>query len=225
MLLSLATTAVVVFLAELGDKTQLMCMALVARFGMRWVFLGSAAAAVLNTAIAVLMGEGLTQVIPLSMLQIFAGLGFLFFGFWTMRTGKREEMCETRAGVVRHPFWTVFLSFFLAEFGDKTQLVTIGLSATLDQPIFTLIGASAGLIAAQLVGIGMSGVISKYLPPRMLQLGAAIMFLLFGSITLYQNVPTLSKSPLLLLGYFGFVTASSVLILQRNGSWGATKWK
>jgi len=214
--ITLVTTAFVVFLAELGDKTQLMCMALVAKYGVRQVFAGAASAAVLNTALAVLMGEGLTRVIPLSTLQLLAGLGFLAFGFWTMRQGEREELCPRQTTSGRHPFWTVFLAFFVAEFGDKTQLVTIGLVAKFDTPLLMWLGASFGLVAAQLVGISMSGWLSKRLPPHILQVGAAIMFLAFGSLTLYQSVPGGLRAPMIMLTYVAMLGLTSSLLMRKQ---------
>jgi len=216
VILHLITTAMVVFLAELGDKTQLMCMAFVAKFGMRQVFMGASAAALLNTALAVVLGEGLTRAIPLTTLQMLAGIGFLGFGFWTMRQGRRNEMCPTPTSRSRHPFWTVFFSFFLAEFGDKTQLVTLGLTAKFDNPLLIWVGASAGLIAAQLVGIGMSGYISKRLPPTFLQKSAAIMFLAFGSVTLYQSVPPYLQHPLVVLAYLCLLGTTALVMLRRQ---------
>jgi len=216
VILPFVTAASVVFLAELGDKTQLMCMAFVAKYGVQRVFAGAAAAAVLNTALAVLMGEGLTRIVPLSTLQLLAGLGFLLFGFWTMRQGEREDMCPTQAASGRHPFWTVFFSFFVAEFGDKTQLVTLGLTARFDNPLLMWLGASFGLVAAQLVGINMSGWLSKRLPPHILQVSAATMFLVFGSITLYQNIPDRVKTPMIVLTYLALLGLTSYLLMQKK---------
>lgn len=216
LLVSLVTAAFVVFLAELGDKTQLMCMAFVAKYGMRRVFAGAAAAAVLNTALAVLMGEGLTRIIPLSTLQLFAGMGFLVFGFWTIRQGEREDMCPSQTATKKHPFWTVFFSFFVAEFGDKTQLVTLGLTAKFDAPLLMWAGASLGLVAAQLVGISMSGWLSKRVPPRILQASAAIMFLAFGSATLYQSAPDSAKTPMILMTYVALLGLTSYLMVQKK---------
>jgi len=202
-------TALVVFLAELGDKTQLVCMALVARYGVWKVFAAASAAVLVNTGLAVAVGEGVSRIVPFSTLQIIAGIGFLGFGLWSLRSETEDEDCPDINKKKSNPFWTVFFTFFIAELGDKTQLVTLGIAAQQGQPIITWLGASLGLIAAQAVGIFLSSFIAKHIPPRMMQIGAAAIFLIFGTISLYQNLPAHLLTPLSVLGYLltlGLVT-------------------
>ena len=79
----LGSTFVVVFLAELGDKTQLATLSLAAGGTSRWVvFLGAALALIATTAIAVIVGEGVTRVVPEVWLQRFAGAAFIILGAW-----------------------------------------------------------------------------------------------------------------------------------------------
>lgn len=194
-------TAVVVFLAELGDKTQLVCMAFVARFGVWKVLAATSAAVVVNTGLAVALGEGLSRIVPFSTLQIVAGMGFLGFGLWSLRSEEEEENCPDPNRKKGSPFWTVFFTFFVAELGDKTQLVTLGLAAKQGLPLITWLGASTGLIGAQALGIFMSGFIAKHIPPRALQVGAAGIFFIFGTLSLYQNLPRHFISPISVLSY------------------------
>lgn len=216
MLTSVVLIAAVVFLAELGDKTQLVCMAFVARFGAWKVLAGASAAVLLNTGLAVVVGEGLTRVVPIPTLQIIAGIGFIGFGFWTLRGGGGEEECREVSGKQRHPFWTVFIAFFVAELGDKTQLVTLGLAAKQGEPLVTWLGASLGLIAAQALGIFMSAWIATHIPPRALKVGAAVIFFAFGSLSLYQNLPWLAASKIYVALYLIFLTGAIAVLARKN---------
>lgn len=217
MLSIFALTAVVVFLAELGDKTQLVCMALVARFGVWKVFAAASAAIVVNTGLAVAVGEGLSRIVPFSTLQIVAGVGFLGFGLWSLRS-EEDEDCPEVNRKKGNPFWTVFFTFFVAELGDKTQLVTLGLSAKQGLPVITWLGASTGLIGAQALGIFMSSFIAKRVPPKALQLGAAAIFFVFGTLSLYQNLPAGLVTPLSILGYAIILSLLAYLMVRTTKS-------
>lgn len=216
MFTSVLLIAAAVFLAELGDKTQLVCMAFVARFGPWKVLAGASAAALLNAGLAVVVGEGLTRVVPISTLQIIAGIGFLGFGFWSLRGGEGENDCPEVTGRRQSPFWTVFIAFFVAELGDKTQLVTLGLTAQQDAPLVTMLGASLGLITAQALGIFMSAWIAKHIPPRAVKVGAAVMFFAFGSVSLYQNLPMLTANRAYLTLYVVFLTAAFAVLVRKK---------
>ena len=209
-------TALVVFLAELGDKTQLVCMAFVARFGVWKVLAAVSAAVVVNTGLAVVLGEGLSRIVPFSTLQIVAGVGFLGFGLWSLRSEEGEENCPDPNRKKGSPFWTVFFTFFIAELGDKTQLVTLGLAAKQGLPLITWLGASTGLIGAQALGIFMSGLIAKHIPPRSLQVGAASIFFIFGTLSLYQNLPRHFISPISVLLYVIVLSFVAYLMIRKK---------
>jgi Ca2+/H+ antiporter, TMEM165/GDT1 family len=85
----LATTFGTVFLAELGDKTQLATLTFATSGRSRLpVFLGSAAALILTSAIAVLAGEALTRVISPTLLKRLAGVAFVLIGAWVLWTSR-----------------------------------------------------------------------------------------------------------------------------------------
>ena len=216
MLSIFLVTALVVFLAELGDKTQLVCMAFVARFGVWKVLAAVSAAVVVNTGLAVVLGEGLSRIVPFSTLQIVAGVGFLGFGLWSLRSEEEDENCPDPNRKKGSPFWTVFFTFFVAELGDKTQLVTLGLAAKQGLPLITWLGASTGLIGAQALGIFMSGFIAKHVPPRALQLGAAAIFFVFGTLSLYQNLPSHFISPVAILVYLLVLSSLAYLMIRKK---------
>jgi putative Ca2+/H+ antiporter (TMEM165/GDT1 family) len=211
---ALLITAGVVFLAELGDKTQLIAMAFVAKFGVWQVLAGASAAIVVNSALAVILGTGLGRLVPSSLLQLVAGIGFLGFGLWSLYCG--EEDCDEVRTRGRSPFLTVFIAFFVAELGDKTQLVTMGLAVQQETPVLTFLGASIGLIAAGALGIFLSKMIAKLIPPRTMKMGAAAVFFTFGSLSLYRNLPAKVVTPPSIALYFAGLLALSYLVFERR---------
>jgi putative Ca2+/H+ antiporter (TMEM165/GDT1 family) len=85
----MATTFVAVFLAELGDKTQLATLSFAGTGSSRWaVFIGSAGALVCTSAIAVLVGEGVTRVISPLLLKRLAGVAFVAIGIWVLASSR-----------------------------------------------------------------------------------------------------------------------------------------
>lgn len=212
---ALILTSVAVFLAEMGDKTQLVAMAFAAQFGPWKVLSAISAAIVANTALAVVLGEGLSRIVPFSTLQLVAAIGFLIFGLWSLRCGEPED-CEAPGECQGNPFWTIFIAFFIAELGDKTQLVTLGLTAQQGNPLMTFLGANLGLITAGAIGIFLSSFVYRFIPPRAVQLGAAGLFFFFGTASLYGTVPRSLLTAPLIAGYLCTLIALSYLVLKKK---------
>jgi len=175
-----------VFLGELGDKSQLLAMAFICRFRAWQVMLGVTLATLLNQSIAVAIGTMLAAVVPMKAVRIAAGISFLLFGLWTLRGEKEEDEAkhESRLG----PVLTVALTFFLAEMGDKTQLATLALAADLRSPAAVLAGATTGMVLADALAVGLGEYICKRVSPRLVHLVSAGVFLVFGCIILCQEI-------------------------------------
>lgn len=173
-----------IFLAELGDKTQLTAMALALRYPWKRIFIGIAAAfAVLNLA-AVLVGRLLFLVLPLSWVTLVSALLFLYFAYSTLKNAcgsdDDDSLPPTAADAVR----TAFLMIFMAELGDKTQLVTASQAA---QHSSSLIGMGSVFVAStlalwsvSLIGIFAGKQLVKVIPVCWIHRTAGIMFLVFG---------------------------------------------
>jgi putative Ca2+/H+ antiporter (TMEM165/GDT1 family) len=211
----LASTGLVV-LAEMGDKTQLLAMALACRFRWQTVMLGVFAATLGNHFLAVVTGTYLTRVIPLYTVQVAASASFILFGFWTLR-GDTLEGEDTRFNY--SPFWTVAVAFFLAEMGDKTQLATVALAAEYKSIIAVWFGTTTGMLIADAIGIGVGIVLGKRIPERLIKWVAALIFIFFGLSGLNELLPGNFLYPVFVLcglGLIGFLVYEAV--------WGKEKW-
>ncbi len=177
-----------VFLAEMGDKTQLLAMAFATRFRAGTVLVGVFAATTANHFLAVLAGNYASQLVPMAYIQVATAASFILFGVWTLR-GDTLEGEDRRFKF--SPFWTVAAAFFLAEMGDKTQLATLALAAKYQEIIPVWLGTVTGMIVSDAIGIGIGIVLGKRLPERALKWMAAVIFIGFGVWGLYEYAPRL----------------------------------
>jgi putative Ca2+/H+ antiporter (TMEM165/GDT1 family) len=182
---TVATTFLIIFLAELGDKTQLACMTLSARFRGLPVFLGATAAFALLNVLAVVFGGALTSWIPEKILIIVVALLFAFFGIQSLRASNEEEEenddAASKGG--RSALVTAFLMIFLAELGDKTQIAVAGIAATAP-PIPVWIGATLGLSLSAALAVIVGQKLLQRIPLRTVHKVSGIFFLLLAGITL-----------------------------------------
>ena len=185
-MLAFITSMAIVVLAEMGDKTQLLAMAFATRFRWQTVMWGVFAATVLNHLMAVIVGNYITQLMPMSYVQIAAAASFILFGLWTIRGDELDG--EDKANG-RSPFWTVAIAFFIAEMVDKTQLATIALAAQFNTVLSVWLGTTTGMMIADGFGIIIGIVLGKRIPERTVKWVASMIFIAFGLIGLYEYLP------------------------------------
>ena len=188
MISALLLSFAVIFIAELGDKTQLVAMTFALRYRW-WVVLGAiTAATTLVHVLSVAIGHYLGAALPGHLLGIIAGAMFVFFGLWTLRgdslSDEEKSRVQRASGIA---FFVVTSAFFLAELGDKTMLATITLAADNDW-LGVWIGSTLGMVVADGLAIVVGAVAGKHLPERLIQIAAAALFLLFGVFMLLENV-------------------------------------
>jgi putative Ca2+/H+ antiporter (TMEM165/GDT1 family) len=184
-MMAFLTSLAIVVLAEMGDKTQLLAMAFASRFRWQTVMWGVFVATAANHLFAVLVGNYLTNIIPLNSIKIAASASFILFGLWTLRgdTLKGEDKRFNFS-----PFWTVAIAFFIAEMGDKTQLATVALAAEFNTIIPVWIGTTTGMLIADAIGIIAGIVLHKNIPEKKIKWFAALVFIAFGLWGLYEAV-------------------------------------
>ncbi|CAM3693841.1 hypothetical protein GCM10009799_19790 [Nocardiopsis rhodophaea] len=190
---ALAVGTGAIFIAEMGDKTQLVAMSLATRYRAWTVLLGITVATVAVHGLSVLIGEVLGLAIPTHWVTLIAGASFILFGLWTLRGDDLTPKDEERAASRRIPsaLITVVVVFFAAELGDKTMLATIAVGTQYHWlPVW--IGSTLGMVAADAIAIGLGAVLGKKLPERAIQVGAAVLFFLAGGGMLLEALRTLA---------------------------------
>jgi len=172
------TVFTVIFLLELPDKTALAALLLATRHRPLPIFVGAAAAFIIQSAVAVLAGS-LFSLLPREPIRLGAGLLFLVMaGLLVRRNLRTEEADEERSvaqeeGRHRRPFVTAFTVVFVAEWGDLTQLATAALQARYQQPLVVFVAATLALWAVSAIAVGLGNRLGAWIPARPLQFAAA----------------------------------------------------
>lgn len=184
----LLSTAVI-FVAELGDKSQLMALTFATRFKTGPVLLGITIATAIVHAVSVGIGAALGATIPQRPVTIIAAAAFIGFAIWTLRGDALTEEDEARAASMtdRRAMIAVGTVFFLAELGDKTMLATITL-ATKEGLFGTWLGSTVGMVAADALAIVVGRQLGARLPERTIRYGAAAGFFIFAIVLLLEAV-------------------------------------
>ena len=181
------TTFSLIALAEMGDKTQLIAIALSTRYSKTHVFAGLLAAFVLLTALAVVVGEVVFAFIGPHIIGIVAGLLFILFGVITILMDDDDDGDIKNPGG-RSAFMTTFSLIALAELGDKTEIAVIALSAQYHAPIMVFLGAVLGLGLVGALGVAIGGKLQTIIPMKKLRIGSGILFLVFGVLFLLEYI-------------------------------------
>lgn len=183
------------FIAEMGDKTQLMLIALTSKYKLRDILFGTAAAILVLNGIAVLAGGLVSEVVPDWLIKTIAALAFLYFAASTVAGDDDEEEEEGKSKIKFAPL-AVFCTFFVAELGDKTQLtaITFGANEGMSSALFVWIGCSLGLFAADILGVLVGYLLKSKTPDGLLNTLAFVIFSIFGVYTLYQGLKLIDVS-------------------------------
>ena len=184
------------FIAEMGDKTQLMLIALTSKYKLKDIILGTAAAILVLNGLAVLAGGLVSEFIPDWLIKTAAALAFLYFATSTIAGDDDDEEEEDEKSKIKFAPLAVFCTFFIAELGDKTQLtaITFGANEGMGAALIVWIGCSLGLFAADILGMLVGYLLKSKTPDGLLNTLAFVIFSIFGVYTLYQGLKLISAS-------------------------------
>lgn len=188
------TALVLVFLAELGDKSMLLALAFATRYRVRPVLAGIVTAAFIATGIATLVGAALGTALPEKAIAMASGALFLAFGAWMLAAhgGGDDEATAQLRGVhgdnrTASVYLGVTVAFLLAELGDKTTLATAVLAST-QVALPTWIGAALGMTATSSIAIVVGATVGSRLSRRWAAIVAAAAFMAFGVALLLEGM-------------------------------------
>ena len=180
-----AIAFVAIFLAEFGDKSQLLVLAFATRYPWRPVVAGVVIAAAIIQGASVLVGAAVGAILPEMLVAIVSGVAFLAVAAWTLLGDDEDEeghpSLRPLAGTAL--VLTVAGTFIAAELGDKTMLATFALAAN-QGPLPTWIGSTVGEVAANLVAVVVGRQLGHRLSPRVVRIGSAVVFALAGIVVL-----------------------------------------
>lgn len=182
MLAAAAIAFGVVFVAEFGDKSQLLVLSLASRFRRLPVLLGVSLAVLVMQAVSVLAGGLIADRVPRRPVEIVAGVLFLAFAGWSLRA-EPDDDAEGRAESQRSGFASSFVAFLAAEFGDKTMLATAALAANRDR-LGTWLGSSVAMILSAALAVLVGAALVRRIDKKRLRYAAAAAFATIGVLLL-----------------------------------------
>jgi len=181
---ALLTSAGIIALAEMGDKTQLLAFLLAARFRKPApIILGILAATLLNHGLAGALGAWITAMLTPTALRWSVGLLFLGMAVWTLIPDRIEEE-ETRSAARVGIFGATFITFFLAEMGDKTQIATVAMATQFSSVWLVIAGTTLGMLIADVPAVFLGQRFANRIPMKLVHSIAAALFALLGIATL-----------------------------------------
>jgi putative Ca2+/H+ antiporter (TMEM165/GDT1 family) len=182
---SLLVSTIVVALAEMGDKTQLLSFVLAARLKRKGaICLGILVATLANHFLAGYVGVFLSTLIAPEALKWGIAIAFLAFGAWALKPDTFEQKRElSKQGV----FLTTAVAFFLVEMGDKTQLATVALAARYHTLIAVVLGTTLGMMIANVPAVWLGETLARRVNMRLLRLVAAALFFLLAILTIVAS--------------------------------------
>ncbi len=170
-----------VFFAELGDKSQILTISFATKYPAKKILIGVAIGAFLNHGIAIFLGSVLTQFIDINILATIAGFTFILFSLIGLASSdKVEEEKKNKYGVIV----TVALTFFLGELGDKTQLTAIVLATQSKSLILTLLSTVTAMVLSSVVAILIGSKLKNKVQNSTIKYISSLVFLIFGILKL-----------------------------------------
>ncbi len=212
---------ILIFIAEMGDKTQILAMAFATKYPVRKVLIGIGLGSFINHGLAVLLGSYLSTLVPINTIQMIAGFAFVGFAIWSLKA--EDEDTEDEPKFQFGPVATVSLAFFLGELGDKTQLTAITLTADATFPGMILVGTVAGMVATGGLGIIVGKKMGDKIPELGIKLVASLVFMFFGFQKLSQTLPKQYMTARYMVSFIVVVTiivaylVYKLLIMRKKG--------
>lgn len=177
-------SALLVAIGEIGDKTQLLAIILVARYRHVWpIIFGILVATIFNHAVAAWVGQYIGSIADITWIQWVLGCSFVLIGLWVLKPDTMEDSEPKRD---LGAFLTTLIMFFLAEFGDKTQLATVALAAKYIDFIPVLMGTTTGMLLADVPAVFFGHKLLEKIPMKFVRYTASALFVGFGIVGIYK---------------------------------------
>jgi Ca2+/H+ antiporter, TMEM165/GDT1 family len=182
---ALLFSTVIVALAEMGDKTQLLAFVLAAKLKRKTpIILGIFFATLANHFLAGYVGSWIAKILSPETLKWIVAISFFVFGLWTL---KPDDLSKERKLMGSSVFMTTLFAFFIIEMGDKTQLATIALAARFNSLLYVVMGTTLGMMIADVPAVWLGETLAHRINMKVMRVIAALLFVLLGILTLFGD--------------------------------------
>jgi putative Ca2+/H+ antiporter (TMEM165/GDT1 family) len=177
-------STVLIFLAELGDKSQLVALWFATRYRW-WIVLAGVAAATLVVHLgSVAAGRVIDEALPEDVLRVIVGLSFFGFAWWSVRGDTLGDEVPSGRLAGLGALGIVASAFFVSELGDKTQLATVSIAGREASVAGVWLGSTLGMVLADALAVAVGLIAGNNLPMRTIGRVAAVLFVVFGVVTI-----------------------------------------
>ncbi len=186
-----------VFVAEMGDKSQLLSLAFATKYKLSTVIAGIALGIGLNHGLAIIAASFISQYIDMDYIKILAAAIFIIFGLSSMRLEYDEDE-EEEKGYLNDfgPVATIAATFFVGELGDKTQILAMTMGAMADNKLLVFFATFSSMMVVSIIGIFVGRILKKKIPEVTMNIIASGMFMFFGMSSLWTVFETFSINKL-----------------------------
>ncbi len=175
-LVSLTSVAI----AEIGDRTQLLSLALAAHYRKPYLIVaGIFLATIANHSIAGLLGAWFGRLLTPTVLDVMVGVSMVAMAIWVLRADTLSPGTEVSN---RSAFIATLLTFFIAEIGDKTQIATLALAAAYPNLVAVVTGTTIAMLIANIPAVFLGDALSGRLPIRQMNYVASLLFGVLGAV-------------------------------------------
>ena len=201
-----------IFIAEMGDKTQIIAMTFATQYKVKEVLAGVFLGVFLNHGLAIILGRYISTLIPMDWAQLAGGVLFIIFGLLSLKvddgdgSGQRKNFS---------PVIAVALAFFIGELGDKTQLTAMTLAVEGKHPFFVLLGTIFGMVATSSLGIFIGNKIGRRIPDVLMKIISSWVFIFCGTLKLYRWMPEKFLNSHYIISYFVIVMLIQTFLIIR----------
>ncbi|MEC9485811.1 MAG: TMEM165/GDT1 family protein [Candidatus Izemoplasma sp.] len=221
MFLDIMTVFSIIFIAELGDKSQILAMSFATKYRLKHVLIGVFIGILINHLFAVLIGIFLGTVIVSHYITYLVGVVFITFSYLTL-FDRGEDVSSKRSNY--GPIVTISLAFFLGELGDKTQLATMAFASNSDTPFLILFGSVSAMLFVSYLGILIGQKLGEKVPDYYIRIASSALFIGYGLMKLFEaydatNIPPLTYTmiiSLIVITYFVILARSIVIYRQEE---------
>ncbi|MEU6859959.1 TMEM165/GDT1 family protein [Glycomyces sp. NPDC046736] len=180
-----------IFVGELGDKSQLMALTFATKYKLRTVILGLVIAIGALIGLSVGVGAAIGNLLPTDWIRLAAACLFIGFGLWGLRPAKDEDEDDGPVKERRSGLLTIVAAMFLAEFGDKTMIIAMGMGSSYN-PWGVWIGGTAGMLAADLLAVFAGAWVARKIPEKVVRYVSSGLFLVIGALLGVEAVTALA---------------------------------
>ncbi len=202
-----------VFIAEIGDKSQILAMTFATKYKAAQVVIGISFGIIFNHLLAIIVGIYISNIIPLNLLQILAGVLFVIFGFIAFKKEKNinNNNKSFNIGVTT----SIAIAFFLGELGDKTQLTAMTLAMEGKWPLIILAGTTIAMICVGCVGIFIIKSLNKKIPTYIIKIISGLVFIFLGMTKIFQASHIFINNKTLMAIFIVTVAISSLFMTSK----------